>query len=66
MKKNAIYLLQLNLRNFDKEAAQNFSSEANDHCLRQGASEDKNLDVGPTSLKFSNSAAMNIYSLAQA
>jgi len=33
---------------FDKEAAQNFSSGASDHCLWQGTSEDKNFDAKPT------------------
>jgi len=36
---------------FDKEAAQNFSSGTSDHCLWQGTSEDKNFDAKPTPSK---------------
>jgi hypothetical protein len=42
----------LKLRNFGKEAAQNFLSAASDHCLWQGASEDKNFDAKPMPPKF--------------
>jgi len=56
-----LYSSQLNLRNFDKKAAQNFSSGASEHCLWQGASEDKNFDAETTSSKPSDSTAMSIY-----
>ncbi len=49
---------------FDKEAAQNFLSGANDHCLRQGASEDKNFDAKPTSSKTNSSSCLCIILLA--
>ncbi|HSX37744.1 MAG TPA: DUF4172 domain-containing protein [Chlamydiales bacterium] len=47
-------------REFDKEAAQFFASGASDHCLWQGASEDKKTAAKPTSSKTDSSGCFGI------
>ncbi|HSX38246.1 MAG TPA: hypothetical protein VLE95_05385 [Chlamydiales bacterium] len=55
-----LYRNNLKNREFDKEAARVFASGASDHCLRQGASEDKKNAAKPTSSKTDSSGCFGI------
>ncbi|MDP1608286.1 MAG: AAA family ATPase [Chlamydiales bacterium] len=55
-----LYRNNLKNRDFGKEAPQNFLSGTNDHCRKQGMSEDKNFGVKPMQTKTDSSGCFGI------